>query len=172
MDIWRRYAHQSVGLAVAVVNDKIYAIGGYESDFSASPVNEEYTPIGYKEPKVLSVSVDSPTNKTYYTETIKLQLAINKTASQVMYSLDNKNNVSITANPTLTLSGLSDGSHSITVYAQDATSGKYAKSQTIYFTVKTYQETLCIAVISIVAVTATAIIGRYKIKQSTKKSTK
>ncbi|MCW4035234.1 MAG: hypothetical protein NWF03_07710 [Candidatus Bathyarchaeota archaeon] len=160
-----------VALAVAVVNDKIYAIGGYESDLSASTVNEQYTPIGYEKPKVMSVFVDSPTNKTYYTDTIKLQFVINKSVSLVTYSLDNKDNVSITENPTLTLSDLSDGSHSITVYAQD-TQGNYAKSQTAYFTVQTHQKTLLIAVIGVAAITATAIICRYKIKRATKKSTK
>ncbi|MFA5364556.1 MAG: kelch repeat-containing protein [Candidatus Bathyarchaeia archaeon] len=161
-----------VGLAVAVVNDKIYAIGGYESDSSASTVNEEYTPVGYKEPKVMSIFVDSPANKTYYTDTIKLQFVINKTASRVMYSLDSKDNVSLAENPTLTLSGLSDGSHSITVYAQDAITGKYAKSQTVYFTVQTCQETLCMAVIGVIAVIATGIIYRKWHKPKTGKKVK
>jgi N-acetylneuraminic acid mutarotase len=157
-----------VGLAVAVVNDKIYAIGGYESDFSASAVNEQYTPIGYKEPKVMSVFVDSPANKTYYTDTIKLQFAINKTASSVTYSLDNKDNVSIATNPTLTLSGLSAGSHSITVYAQDATTGKYAKSQTTYFTVQTFLNPWYILIIAVIAgaITVTVLVYRNRTKKT------
>jgi N-acetylneuraminic acid mutarotase len=156
-----------VGLAVAVVNDKIYAIGGYESDFSATAVNEEYTPIGYKEPKVMSVFVDSPANKTYYIDTIKLQLAINKTVSLVTYSLDNGDNVSLAENPTLTLSGLSDGSHSITVYAQDATTGKYAKSRTTYFTVQTFLNPWYILVIAVIAgaITVTVLVYRNRTKK-------
>jgi N-acetylneuraminic acid mutarotase len=156
-------------LAVAVVNDKIYAIGGYSSG-SVLAVNEQYTPIGYKEPKLMSIFVDSPSNKTYYTDTIKLQFAINKSASLITYSLDNKDNLSITENPTLTLSGLSDGSHSITVYAQDTTTDKITKSQTIYFTVKQYQKTMfMIIIIAAIAVTTTAIIYRYKTKKNSKK---
>jgi hypothetical protein len=90
-----------------------------------------------------------------------------------MYSLDNKDNVSITENPTLTLSGLSDGSHSITVYAQDATTGKYTKSQTVYFTVQIYQKLLFIAVTCVaVAVIATTIIYRKRQKPKTGKNVK
>jgi hypothetical protein len=48
--------------------------------------------------------------------------------------LDNQANVTITGNTTL--SGLSEGTHSITVYANDA-AGNIGYSDTVYFSINT-----------------------------------
>ena len=74
----------------------------------------------------------SPENKTYTTTSIPLTFTPNETTSWIGYSLDNQANVTITGNTTLT--GLSEGTHSITVYAND-TSGNMGASEIVYFTV-------------------------------------
>lgn len=63
---------------------------------------------------------------------VALTFAISEIASWMGYSLDGQGNVTIVGNTTLT--GLSDGSHQVIVYADD-TLGNMGASQTVYFTV-------------------------------------
>ena len=79
-----------------------------------------------------SVSVLSIVNKTYETSNIPLSFTINKPVSEITYSLDERANVTIDGNMTLT--GLADGNHTLTVYAKDK-AGFMGKSETISFTV-------------------------------------
>ena len=73
-----------------------------------------------------------------YTETsLPFNFTINRQNSWISwmgYSLDNQANITIAGNSTLT--GLSDGSHNIVVYAND-TAGNVGKSDIIFFTVNT-----------------------------------
>jgi hypothetical protein len=71
-------------------------------------------------------------NKTYTQNQIPLNFSINETASEISYSIDNQLNTTIAGNVTLT--GLSEGSHSIVVYAND-TAGNMGKSDAIFFTI-------------------------------------
>jgi N-acetylneuraminic acid mutarotase len=99
---------------LAVVNDVLYAIGGFYNDTWLS-MNEQYTPSGYGTvPPQLSVLW--PENKTY--SSVPLTFTTNKATDWIGYSLDNHPNITITGNTTL--SGLSQGAHSITVYANDS----------------------------------------------------
>jgi len=84
-----------------------------------------------------TISVLSPENKSYDTTNISLTFTIDESASWMAYSLDGQANVTVTGNTTL--SGLSDGSHSIIVYAND-TAGNTGLSETIYFTIETEKE--------------------------------
>jgi hypothetical protein len=61
------------------------------------------------------ISILSIENRTYQTNTLKLDFMVSKPVSSIAYSLDNNSNVSIDGNTTLT--GLPDGAHSILVYA-------------------------------------------------------
>jgi len=79
-----------------------------------------------------AVSITSPQNKTYTTTSVTLTYTPSKAATWIGYSLDGKANVTI--NEETTLSGLSIGMHSITVYAND-TNGKTGASETVYFTI-------------------------------------
>jgi parallel beta-helix repeat protein len=81
-----------------------------------------------------AVSVASPLNQTYTASSVTLTFEVSKTASWIGYSLDGKTNVTITDETTL--SSLSNGLHSITVYATD-TDGESAASETVYFTIAT-----------------------------------
>jgi N-acetylneuraminic acid mutarotase len=129
-------------LGVAVVDDTLYAIGGrtyhfaYPDDTYGVTVteyasNEQYTPIGYGTvpPKIFVVS---PENKTYTVNSVSLTSNVNKPAAWMGYSLDGLDNVTITGN--ITLTGLSNGLHNLTVYAKDAFENVGA-SETVYFTI-------------------------------------
>ena len=79
-----------------------------------------------------SIKVLSPENKNYTTTNISLSLTINEDASQIVYSLDGQQNVTVAGNATLT--GLQAGLHNITIYAND-TWGNTGKSETVDFTI-------------------------------------
>ena len=80
-----------------------------------------------------TVAVVSPQNVTYATNNgVALAYAINETASWVGYSLDGRQNTTITGNTTLPT--LLEGGHSLIVYAND-TSGRMGASTTVFFTV-------------------------------------
>ena len=82
----------------------------------------------------LIVSVTSPTNTTYASGEIPLIFAVNEPTNMTCYTLDGEANVTITGNTTLT--GLADGTHQLTVYA-NCTEGRMVESVRVWFTVDT-----------------------------------
>ncbi|MBN1245260.1 hypothetical protein JXA31_06675 [Candidatus Bathyarchaeota archaeon] len=130
-------------MGVAVLDDKIYAIGGFTSvflGFASHPqfaetihaTNEVYTPVGYGTvPPV--VDVVSPLSQTYNASSVSLNFTVNKPAVWMGYSLDGQNNVTITGNTTL--DGLPNGLHNVTVYARDER-GNTGVSGSIVFSVE------------------------------------
>jgi len=117
-------------LGLAVLNDIIYAIGGFDGQAWLS-TNEQYTPVGYGRipPKV---QITSPENKTYI-ET-KLVFTVNRGVDWMGYSLDDQANVTVASE--IVLSNLTDGDHAITLYANDSL-GNMGISSTIYFATDT-----------------------------------
>jgi N-acetylneuraminic acid mutarotase len=160
------------GLSVAIVNDVIYALGGsypaddYSTTASSEPkkqytmlanaqvtpvnfvpqkqcaVNEQYTPLGYGNTPIDTVTVPtanatvptdktpaptdnvtprlsimSPANKTYNTASIPLTFTVNEAVTWIRYSLDDQDNVTIHGNAMLT--ELSEGAHKLSVFAAD-----------------------------------------------------
>lgn len=98
-------------------------------------------------PKILLLSMN---NKTYEASDVPLIFTVNETTSQISYSLDGEDNVTIGGN--ITLAGLSNGEHYITVYATDI-AGNIGVSETISFSVETpFPTTLVIAPIASVVV--------------------
>jgi len=85
-----------------------------------------------------SISIVSLENKTYATKDISLTLTVDEIVSWMAYSLDGQANVTISGNTTL--SGLSDGSHNLIVYAKDA-AGNTGASEMVYFSIDTLQPT-------------------------------
>jgi hypothetical protein len=163
---------------VAVVDDKLNAIGGYtlSSPYSgyvtASAVNEQYTPIGYGAvpPKIHIVS---PENKTYTVNNVYLNSNVNKPTAWIGYSLDGLDNVTITGN--ITLTGLSSGLHNLTVYAKDEFEN--GASETVYFTVAQQSELLPVTwvaagIVIIAAAGAAPLVYFAKIKPAKKSQTK
>jgi hypothetical protein len=101
-----------------------------------------------------NISVLPLVNKTYEFSDVPLEFAVNKPVSQITYSLDGKENFSISGNTTLT--GLTNGDHYLTVYAEDEY-GHTGASETIYFSVDA-PEPFPTALV-IVSVITVAIIG-------------
>lgn len=144
-DSWTVCASMPTGrydVGVAVVDDLLYVIGGFTTEFSSvgfnpnpiytySAVNQEYTPIGYGTVPP-TISVLSPQNITYSSTNVSLAFTTNKPVAWQAYSLDGQEKVTITGNTTL--SELPSGSHKITVYAKDSF-GNTAASQTIIFSI-------------------------------------
>lgn len=122
-----------VYLAVAVVDDILYAIGGFDGEKWLN-VNEQYIPVGYGAvPPVLTVL--SPENKTYTSNNVQLVLSVNRPTTWMGYSLDGLANVTVTGD--IELLDLSEGAHSIIVYAND-TFGNVVSSDNVSFSVDTF----------------------------------
>lgn len=78
------------------------------------------------------ITLLSPQNRTYVTSDVELDFTVNEAVAQILYCLDGKENHTITGNMTLT--GLSEGEHSVTLYADDV-AGNAAASKTLFFSV-------------------------------------
>lgn len=102
---------------------------------STYPINVSQTiPFTVEEGPFLppSVSIASPENKTYESLDVPLNFTVDKSVSQITYSLDGQKNVTVARN--ITLTSLSQGEHNITVYATNS-AGSIGASETINFTV-------------------------------------
>jgi len=84
-------------------------------------------------PELSPPLIQSPENTTYAVNSVPLTFIFNRTTSWIGYSLDGQENVSIAGNTTLT--NLSDGLHSIIVYAND-TFGNTGASAPVDFVVE------------------------------------
>ena len=156
-------------LHVAVVNDKLYAMGGmpyFNLQGIWCPEIEQYTPIGYGTvaPKV---AVISPENKTYNATNVSLVFTVNKPVVWMGYSLDGQETVTITGNTTL--SGLANGLHNITVYARDEFENTGA-SETIIFSVETPFPTTWVAAAIAIAITGGSALAIYYFKKPKRNS--
>ena len=163
-DVWSSGASlpiARIGCGIAVVDDILYAIGGTNSVFFPYSYsdNQHYTPYGYGTipPAIAAVS---PENKTYATGNVSLAFAVNKPAVWMGYSLDGQDNVTITGNTTL--SGLTSGLHSVTVYAKDSFENTGA-SETITFSVEEPFPTMLVAVAAVaVAVGSVGVLVYFR----------
>ena len=81
----------------------------------------------------------SPRSENYVSADVALDFILSEPVDYLTYSLDGKDNVTITDNTTL--NGLPNGVHSATVYARDV-AGNTGASETITFTVNAYSEQL------------------------------
>jgi energy-converting hydrogenase Eha subunit A len=107
-----------------------------------------------------SISIVSPQNKTYEATDIPLTFKVDESVSWIGYSLDGQATATIAGNTTLT--GLSDGSHILRVYAND-TFGYTGASETIYFSIETqpsepFPLTWIVAAIAIIAIGGVAFL--------------
>jgi parallel beta-helix repeat protein len=128
------------------------------------PVDIELATIRLFQPPDICIS--SPENITYTANCISLNFTVNEATSWMGYSLDGQNNVTLTET-TLELPELSEGSHSLTVYAND-TAGDMGTSETIYFIIGKSLITWVIGAIVIVAVVGAAFLVYFlKIKKAT-----
>jgi hypothetical protein len=93
-------------------------------------------------------------NKTYDASGIPLNFSLNEPTSQISYSVDGQENVTITGNTTLT--NLPYGKHRVTIYATDE-AGNTGASETVWFSVEPSTTTL-IATASVASI-AIIIVG-------------
>jgi len=113
-----------------------------------------------------TVSILSMKNKTYATFDVPLDFAVNESASQIKYSVDGQNNVTLANNTMLT--GLSSGEHSLTVYATDE-AGNVGSSEKINFSVTPFPTALVVASLLVVVVVAIGLLVYFKKSHRNKK---
>lgn len=127
-------------LGVAVIEDTLYAIGGRNGNNESVDANEQYTPFAYGTmPPVLRVV--SPENRAYNVSSIPVVFTATKQVVWSGYSLDSLANVTLGENAALT--ALSEGNHSVVVYAND-TFGNMGSSSTVYFSVDTVRPAILV----------------------------
>jgi hypothetical protein len=133
-------------------------------NFSANSVfYPKYVSLGYDEvyftvddgkpPIISNLSFE---NKTYNQNDLSLNFTIDESASWIGYCLDGKANITIAGNTTL--NGLTEGSHSIVVYAND-TARNVGASETVTFTVDTPEPFPTTQVATVVSGASVAVIG-------------
>jgi len=103
-----------------------------------------------------TVSILSPENKTHPVNILPLTFTVDETTTWIGYSLDSQANVTITGNTTLPV--LSEGLHSVVVYAND-TAGNMGASDTIIFWVDTTPPTGSITIAEDSAYTNTTSVA-------------
>jgi len=115
------------------LSEGIHSITVYATDIAGNMGSPDTV---YFTVDTVSVSIDllSPENKTYTTDSVSLSFAVDEETSWIGYSLDGQANNTIAGDTTLI--GLSDGMHSLVVYASDML-GNTGHSDTVYFTIDT-----------------------------------
>jgi hypothetical protein len=113
-------------------NITVYAKYDFSADSRQIGFDEKTVYFTVNDGKPPTISNLSLENKTYSQNALPLNFTIDQPTSWIGYSLDGKENVTITGNTTLT--GIANGQHSLTVYAND-TAGNRGVSQTVNFTV-------------------------------------
>ena len=124
-------------------------------------------------PGTPSVTLFSPRNETYAVAEVELNFTVSKRVVWIGYSLDGQDNVTVAGN--VTLAGLSDCVHTLTMYAED-TFGDSGSSETITFTVATFPTSQLVAASIGASVTAICLglivyFTKRKKKQTPKLST-
>ncbi len=157
-------------LISAVVDDKLYTFGGYSSwagpaDYSheRNDYCEVYTPFGYGSPDPIYVLEHSPPNVTLESSlngtatnnsSVPLVFCVDKAVDWVGYCLDGQGNVTVAGNFTLT--GLSSGTHSIQIFAND-TYGNMGASEPLTFSVELFS--LAFVIIGVLAVAVVGVVA-------------
>lgn len=103
----------------------------YANDSNNFITNTTYFTIDLTKPLIL---IQSPENGTYNDTNVSLNFTLSETGSWCGYSLDNSANTTLTDCSNSTLSSLSEGSHNVTIYAND-TAGNMNKSNAGIFSV-------------------------------------
>lgn len=121
--------------------------------------SDVYFTVDITPPSILVLSLE---NRLYNASDVPLIFTVNESVSQITYSIDGKEKITINGNATLT--GLPNGDHNLTIYATDD-AGNTGASETIRFTVRApFPTTLVIAIlIASVTLAGTGLLV-YRIK--------
>jgi len=110
-----------------------------------------------------NISFLSPENIVYNISDLSLNFTVNEPVSKFTYSLDERDNVTISGNTTLT--DLPYGEHNVTVFATDEV-GNTGASETIFFSIpeppEPFPTTLVVASAIIVAVVGIGLLVYFK----------
>jgi len=130
--------------------------GIWDTPYEMDGDNQDNYPLTHPWGSSPTISIISPENKTYPVEDIPLIFIVSQPTSWIGYSLDGQANVTITGNTTL--SGLSDGSYSLIVYARN-TAGNTGASEMVYFSIEIPQHfpTEIAAVVGIIAIVGAVV---------------
>ena len=124
-------------LGLTVVDDVIYAIGGFDGSKWLS-LNEECKPQDYgKVPP--TIKVISPENRTY--KSLQIEYEVNRAVAWTGFSLNDKANITLTGITEIT--DIPDGQHCIIIFAND-TLGNMGASQPVHFTIDNAAPTITI----------------------------
>jgi hypothetical protein len=107
---------------VAVVNYAFFVLGGSTTEQTfptykgtVYSTNQAYTPFLFG--TVPSLSILSPQNISYTSDDVFLNFTVKQATSWLGYSLDGRNNVTITGD--CKLAGLNEGRHNLVIYARN-----------------------------------------------------
>jgi hypothetical protein len=115
------------------LSDSVHSVLVYVNDTSGNMGSSDivYFSVDTASPEI---TVLSPLDQIYQTDSNELTFTVNKPTSWIGYSFDGQANVTIVGN--VTLSSLPDGNHSIIVCAADIF-GNFGSSTLVYFSVDT-----------------------------------
>jgi hypothetical protein len=113
--------------------------------------------------------VFSPENRSYGESDIQSVITVNEPVSWMGYSLDGRDNVTITANVTLAV--VLDGSHNITFYAIDL-AGHTGSSGTVYFNIAPFPTVWVVGVAVTITIGAAATYLLLKRRKTVTEKTK
>lgn len=148
------------------LSDGVHSVTVYANDSFRNTGSSEliFFAIDTSAPDIL---VLSPENKTYWQTDVPLTFIVNEPFSWVAYSLEGRENVTIAGNATLAV--LSEGSHSLVIYATDAF-GNTGASSTIFFSVEPSPIPWIAAAVAILVIAGAALIIYFKkFKKTTQK---
>jgi len=155
-----------VNVAVAVINDLIYVIGGsvvmIENSAHPTKIVEVYystkdLPTDNQAPTVTFLSTQSES----YHGSVPVNFTVNKPTSSLLLGIDGEKLLPTNGNTTL---NLTKGNHNLTVYAVDI-NGNIGGSNTISFNVIEPQQYLIYPIVTISAIVITLIILALLIKK-------
>ena len=115
------------------------------------------------------ITLLSPVNQVYNESSVDLVFTTDEAVNWTAYSLDGKQNVTITGNSTIT--GIPNGSHNLTVYAND-TFGNMGTSETISFSVAEEPEPFPTALVSVAFIASAAAVSAALLVYFKKRKTK
>lgn len=129
-DYWTKYPNAD-GRSTSGIANLPYVIDPKNMDRYplVKPFNSTLYAIETVSPKI---SVLSPIDKKYNASVVPLVFAVDKAVTWMGYSLDGKQNVTITGNTNI--ANMTNGLHTLVIYAND-TFGDIGASQTVNFTV-------------------------------------